>query len=380
MIFGRKEKLLTIEQSYEKKDNSFDVIRFILSLLVIYSHSYVLLGVQGNGGDIIEKLTHNQLSGGSLAVKCFFVVSGFLIMQSLVSSPSLTQYFKNRALRIFPAFFVSLSIMAFIVGPLITNLDWTDYFSYKPDGPYAFVLKNILMNINGYAWTVRDLFSNVPFPGSINGSMWTLKHEIAMYLVLPILGFFLLIRFRKLFLLATCFIVLLSFLNTKWNYNPLNLNGNIYWILSNNEYNSFIQLAPYFLVGSLLYLYKDCIILNSKFFVITLFITLLSIKSGLINYTLILVLPYAVIFTAVKFRYSKFRKYGDFSYGLYIYAFPIQQLIAYFWHDDINILTYILLNCFLTFIVSFLSWHLVEKRALKLKVGGIKLKNEKVEA
>ncbi|MNO29374.1 Acyltransferase family protein [compost metagenome] len=379
MIFSEKEKLLTIEQSYNKRNNSFDVIRFILSLLVIYSHSFVLLGVQGNGGDIIERLTHNQLSGGSLAVKCFFVVSGFLIMQSLAASPSITQYFKNRTLRIFPAFFVSLSIMAFIVGPLITNLEWRDYFSYQDGSPYSFVLKNILMNINGYAWTVRDLFSNVPFPGSINGSMWTLKHEIAMYLVLPIFGFFLLIRFRNLFLLATCSIIILSYLNIMKNYNPLNLNGNIYWVLSNNEYSSFIQLAPYFLVGSLLYLYKERIVLNSKFFAITLFIAFISLKAGVINYTLILVLPYALIFVAVKFRYSKFRKYGDFSYGLYIYAFPIQQLIVYFWRDSLNITTFILLNCISTFIVSFLSWHLIEKKALKLKVGGIRLKNEQVE-
>ncbi|KGE20489.1 acyltransferase family protein [Paenibacillus wynnii] len=376
MIFGGNERLSTIEELYDKRNNSFDVIRFIFSVLVIYSHSFILFRGPGNGGDMFELITQNQLSGGSLAVKSFFIVSGFLIMQSLVGSQSLTHYFKNRALRIFPAFFVSLFVMSFIVGPLITNLEWADYFSSKPNSPYSFVLKNILMNINGYAWTIRDLFSNVPFPSSVNGSLWTLKHEFAMYLILPILGYFFFLRFKSIFMLATGITVLLSFLNIKKNYNPLNLKGDIYWVLSSSEYNSFIQLAPYFLVGSLLYLYKKEIFLNFKFFLLTVIIAFLSVIAGVINYTLIFVLPYALIYVAVNFKFSKFRKYGDFSYGMYIYAFPIQQLVVYFWHDDLNITTYFLVNFLLTFIVSFLSWHLIEKRALNLKVGGIKLKNE----
>jgi peptidoglycan/LPS O-acetylase OafA/YrhL len=57
---------------------------------------------------------------------------------------------------------------------------------------------------------------------------------------------------------------------------------------------------------------------------------------------------------------------GDYSYGIYIYAFPVQQTIASF-YPKIPIGLYLLVCSFLTFVLAILSWHLVEKYALSLK-------------
>lgn len=182
--------LTTIKEAYNPKDNLFDLLRFVFAVMVIYSHSFVLLKGQGGSEDLLAKITNNQISAGSLAVNCFFVLSGFLIMQSLSSTPSISQYIKNRFLRIFPAFFVSLFLISFIIGPFLTVLPSSEYFKMNQGGPVDFIFKNITFNIFGYSWTVRDLFQENPYPGSANGSMWTLKHEVAMYMFLPLTAFF----------------------------------------------------------------------------------------------------------------------------------------------------------------------------------------------
>ncbi|MEK3733247.1 acyltransferase [Paenibacillus sp. FSL M8-0334] len=359
--------LTTIKEAYNPKDNLFDLLRFVFAVMVIYSHSFVLLKGQGGSEDLLAKITNNQISAGSLAVNCFFVLSGFLIMQSLSSTPSISQYIKNRFLRIFPAFFVSLFLISFIIGPFLTVLPSSEYFKMNQGGPVDFIFKNITFNIFGYSWTVRDLFQENPYPGSANGSMWTLKHEVAMYMFLPLTAFFLLIKIRRLFLLLTVILSFLSVFNLLYNYKLFNLVGDTFWILSSNEYDNFIRLTPYFLIGSLLYLYRDRVVLHYRLVIFCLMLLLVGVKVGLFNIVLIVALPYTIITLAIKIRFSVFRKYGDFSYGMYIYAFPIQQLLAYKWGESLTVFSFFLLSTFGTLIAAILSWHIIEKRALKLK-------------
>lgn len=185
---------------YSRRENAFDILRFILAVFVIYGHSYPLLLGSASTGDILARLTHFQLDIAALAVYSFFVISGFLIIQSLENSSSYTSYFIKRTLRIVPAFFISLSLIAIVIGPIVSELSFAEYFSNSDGlGPFTFIYKNLFFNIKGYSWIIHDVFANNPFQYGLNGSMWTLKHEVACYIVLVILAVFHIVKYKKCF-------------------------------------------------------------------------------------------------------------------------------------------------------------------------------------
>lgn len=356
----------TLQDFYLRKNNSFDFIRFVLTTLVIYSHSKILL--YGIEGDILASFTANQINFGQLAVFGFFVLSGFLITQSLEASNSYIDYYLKRFLRIFPAFLCSLLLIAFILGPFLSELSMRDYFfTSSNNSPYSFIFNNITFNIFSYSWTVNDLFSANSFPSSANGSMWTLKHEFAMYLILPILSYFLFLKQRKFMLVSLVITITLSFLNIKSNYMFLHLPGETFWVFGVNEYSQFIKLASYFLAGSIMYLYKDKILINKRFLLLAILFVLVGGALGKLQYVLLLTLPYIIICIGVGFKYPRFSKYGDFSYGLYIYAFPVQQTISYLFGDNLNVFSFFVSSFIITLIISILSWIYIERPALNLK-------------
>lgn len=150
--------------------------------------------------------------------------------------------------------------------------------------------------------------------------------------------------------------------------NPMvdvsNLGFNI-GVLSEAEW--FFKLLFYFMTGSLFYLYRDKIIISKKIFIFCCLIFILGIiidKTYLLMY---LVFPYIVIYLSILKPKIQISKIGDFSYGLYIYAFPIQQLLVYYFRDNINIYLYIILSIVATLIVSIFSWYFIEKPFLNLK-------------
>ncbi|WP_311080219.1 acyltransferase [Paenibacillus polymyxa] len=369
---SRKGSLLTLEKIYNRKNNSFDIVRFILAIVVIYSHSYILLLGPAHSADPIVKFTNNQISIATLAVNCFFVISGFLITQSLLSIGSFVKYLKNRILRIFPAFIFSVLLVAFVIGPLTTGLGIKGYLADENGSAYQFIFRNLTFNLFGYAWSIKDVFSAAPFPGAANGSIWTLKHEFALYLILPLCNLFLVLGIKRIMLFLSFFVSSLSVLNILFKYRFFNLLGDHYWVLSTNEYDNFIKLAPFFLFGSIFYLYKDKLIIHTRLVLLCIIVSLLALKAGLLNVFLIFTLPYIILTICVKYKTSQFRKYGDFSYGLYIYAFPIQQLMVYYFLDKLNVATFFIFSTIFTFLISFFSWHFIEKKALSFK--GFKLR------
>ncbi|WP_407306658.1 acyltransferase family protein [Desulfosporosinus sp. SB140] len=358
--------LVTFKDIYSKKDNSFNLIRFLLAMMVIYSHSFVLLGHLNYAYPAILNYVNYFPP-----VECFFIVSGFLVTQSLLESPSYGIYLLKRVLRIFPAFFVSLTVIAFIIGPIVSHTTIYNYF-WAPgqDNPWNFVFKNITLNITGYSWTIRDVFSSNPFSLGLNGSMWTIKHEFAMYLILIVFSFFYFFKYRKLLLLTTFITGMLVILNLKYSYSLVHLSGYKWWVISDNEYASFIKLLYYFLTGSSIYIFMDKIYFSWRFiFLITMVLLFLFVNSNihLLKYAFLVCLPYLILALGLKFRLPSFGKYGDFTYGLYIYAFPIQQLITYYFGSRLTIANYFILVFCITLFVSILSWKYIEGPSLHLK-------------
>lgn len=357
----------TIEQIYSYKENSFNIVRLLLAISVIYSHSYPLLIGEEGKGDLLARITNGQINFGSLAVDSFFVISGFLITQSMLNSKNYIEYFIKRCLRILPAFFIALIFSAFIIGPIVSKLSFKDYFlTINIIEPTEFVLKNLTMNVTGYSWGVLDVFSNNPFPGSVNGSMWTLKHEFACYIMVMIFSFFYIFRNRTVFLVTSILSIILAVINIKFNFKLFSLGQNA-WILSDNEYNSFIVLSCYFIIGALMYVYNDKIKINYRYLFLALILIVFSSKINNLKLFMLFALPYLLIGLCIITNIRWVTKYGDFSYGMYIYAFPIQQILVYCFRDKMNIFTYFISSSILTFMIAVISWYFIEKPALKLK-------------
>lgn len=342
---------------YDKSSNSFDDIRFIFACLVLYVHSYALLYGESGGTDPFTIITHFQLSPGTLAVYGFFVLSGFFMIQSLESNPLLWQYAKNRILRIVPAFWLSLLLSSFVLVPLIAKDALI--ISLDPGSSLYFFLKSAVFQFFGAAWTINGAFPSNPLIDNINGSIWTLKYEVFLYLMLPIVSF-LVYRKRQFILYGTTILMILA---------VAFITGNFVLFSAPNidEYSKLLILTSFFYYGVLLYLYRDVIIVSKRFIIIFGAIFVLSLFLGNLKLITLFVFPYLIIAFGSIIHTRWFSKTGDYSYGMYIYAFPVQQMLVHFFQKDLNAATLFLSSFIVTLFLSILSWHLFEKKILSMK-------------
>ena len=365
---------------YNPKNNAFDFFRFLLASLVIYSHAYPLL----YGTSVPErfaKITFGQETFGGLAVAGFFCISGFLVTQSFLHSSSYITYLIKRFLRLFPALIVSSFVTAFVLGPILSGFSLRDYiFGNYGESPFGYFVKNSTMNILGYSYTLRDLFTNNPYPLAVNGSLWTIKHEFVAYIMVMGLGFFSIFKHKKLLLAFTGLSIFLYYANHISGFMLWNLESPRWWAFHTVEYPFLIKLISFFLLGAVLYVLKDNIFFSWKFLLLAIFIFFLSIPLKVYQYVALFTLPYIIISMSIKWKFHKFGQYGDFSYGIYIYAFPIQQTVAYFFSTRIHSAAlFAMISFFPTLVLAILSWKYVEEPALKLKAKIQKITTTKKE-
>lgn len=337
--YGLHTRRISLKQEMEikKNKNNFDFLRFFAALLVIFSHSFALLfGKQ----DPYVNLT-GVMTFGTLAVIIFFVISGFLISKSWDSSENIMDYAKKRVLRIYPAIFIVIILTIFILGPLVTTLTPIEYFS----NPKTFLYLINISIIYLYE-TLPGVFFDNPYTNSVNGSLWTLPIELECYILTALFG--IIPFFKKRF---STFIIVLFFIVLDFYFREKG-----------------ISFFAYFFIGRLYYLYREKFILNKYLFIILALILLFSMSFKITYYLHFLILPYLIFYSIYRFRFlNNWGKYGDFSYGTYIYAFPVQQTLIYFFRNNLTIFSLFIFSSIITFIFAFLSWHVVEKNALKLK-------------
>src|SRR4029077_21175476 len=180
------------------RQNNFDALRLVAAISVIFSHSFLIAeGTQNN--ELLILLTGNQSILGLAGVFVFFAVSGFLVTQSFEQTANPLHFLAKRALRIFLGLFVATVVSAFVLGPLVTDLPLAAYLSRAE--PYRYVLGNTLLD-----QTVQELpgvwFADNPVGLEINGSLWTLRCEFVMYLMVLALGLLRLLTGRGALLVA----------------------------------------------------------------------------------------------------------------------------------------------------------------------------------
>lgn len=341
----------------EKSGNAFDALRMLAAMAVLYSHSFALYGLP-------EPLLLAGQSFGSLAVALFFSVSGFLICQSWERDPHFGRYAARRALRIFPGLWFVVLITALLIGAIFTTVSLADYFGSA--SPWRYIVTGSLALGSP---KLIGVFEDNPFPLSTNGSLWTLKYEIIMYVLLAVLGRLSAGSRMKL----KCGLALLVFASM-WlvfvTSGQKNVPVPFVWRLGAEIYLDRIgYLGAFFFAGACAYLYFDRIYLSRLVATIVPIGLYFVDNSVLVMVTLWAAVPYIALVFAFKAPLV-FRKVNghDYSYGIYIYAFPLQQIISqigtqYQW----SWAQVLALSTVATASAAALSWHYVEKPALRLK-------------
>ena len=364
----RSGQRITLSEGLSGRNNALGLIRLLLASAVVFSHAVPL---SGRGDDPFIRWSLNQENLGGFAVLGFFAISGYLITKSGTRNDIL-QFMWARVLRIFPAFLLILGVSVLAVGPLVwlsmgRNLD--GYWLPGPGGPLAYVTSNWTLTVG--QWGINDIFTTTtPYGertgGSVfNGSLWTLSYEWFCYLVIAVLVLFgVLSRFRVIVPILTAVLLGLqiarfagsSFAEViPWLGDPLKVN-----------------LTLIFMLGACLALYADKIILDDRLGFFCLVLATWTVFNGGFGTLGFPAFAYSLMWLAARLP-DLLKKVGasnDYSYGIYLYGFLVEQVLAHLGLYTFGYWPYVLLCLVVTVACAWLSWHLVEKRALQLKNWG----------
>lgn len=329
--------------------NGFTFIRLLAATLVLVTHTYVVLGIEG--GDLLERNGYIGLS--KIGVDSFFTVSGYLVTLSLLRNGSIFQFALNRSLRIFPGLAVAVFVSVFLVGPVV-SVD-ADYIKSPQAWSY---LRNI------FPFCLQPYLPGV-FVGQeisvVNGSLWTLPLELLCYVALAILAWAGVVQLRFITLLVVSMLYLhlhdtfmrdASFLGV----SQLFLN----------------ELGYLFFSGALLALTKNKLPLHWGLTVLLV----LFIGGGFVfdggdwhnsAFVYLLFWPYVLISAGLLLKRFYFFNGFDVSYGVYIYGFVVQQCMVFFFPALKDPVLFMLISIGLSFGAGWLSWVCVERPFLRLK-------------
>ncbi len=350
-----KSHYVTLGDLAVGRKNNFDFIRFAAAMVVLFTHSFPLSG--NNESEPLLMLSHKQATFANLAVAVFFVISGFLVSQSYERSRSVVAYSKARVLRIFPGLFFVLFLSAFLLGPLTTSLPRGDYFSNLET--YQYLKAAFLFPLK---WNLPGVFTANAYSGTVNGSLWTIPYEVLCYIFVGAWGVLGLLRGKKMSLFMFVLIYYLFFIRgTVWADGGPRLLG-----LAMAE---IINLFVFFAAGMFVYAFRDHIPLDRYVAMISVVVLILSIFLGGLKELFVIFGSYLVFYFAFhpSVNLSKFAKYGDFSYGIYLYAFPVQQMVTSYHGGRMSEINNFLISFPIVLSLAVFSWYAVERNFLRLK-------------
>jgi peptidoglycan/LPS O-acetylase OafA/YrhL len=337
------------------RDNVFDVLRLAAALAVLLSHCYPLTGrdepVAGLVGETL----------GDIGVAVFFAISGFLVARSWASQPGLRPFAAKRALRLLPALVICVWLLALVLGPIVTTLSLGDYLTTPQTWIYP-LRSSVLIT---FAGRLPGVYEHNPFANAVDGSLWTLPLEACCYVMVAVLGALALLHRRAL--LAAGVVVGLVALSPPVDIAS-HLPGGAQDTAAGGNVVIVIHLVVVFLIGSLLYAARDRVRLSWWVAAALGVLWVVSWKSEWVVVTASLFIPYAILVVAYRAPRSlnALVRPGDVSYGVYVYAFPVQQTVALAW-KGVGPLGMLLVATPVTYLLGLGSWRLIESRALALK-------------
>ncbi|WFU79118.1 acyltransferase [Bradyrhizobium sp. CIAT3101] len=329
----------------------FDVLRLLLSIWVFTIHAMFIC----DGPDAAEAFAADPVHG--LLVKpvlpMFFIVSGYLVTGSAVRTKDVSVFLLFRALRILPALFAEIALSALILGPLLTEKPIGQYFS---DPLFA---KYFLNTVGHVQFFLPGLFLQNPVAGVVNLNLWTLKPEFFCYLFIACM-----IATKAVFSKNLCSLMAL-----------LTIALITLYVLRGGQVYNFVDVPDWkiliasFILGSCAFHWNDRLVLSGSKFSLALLVAVVAAMQPFLVTLGLLALVYVVVFVGMrKFAIPQLLRDGDYSYGIYLFGFPIQQTLVYllpleYRHGSIILLA----GLPATFAFAALSWNLIEKPAASLK-------------
>ena len=336
-----------------RQPNNFNLLRLSLAAMVILSHSPELI----DGNRRREPLTaiFHTLSFGELAVDCFFLISGFLILQSWQSCPKLTSFIKKRVVRIYPAFIVASILSALLVGP--HGSVPSAYFAQF--NPLRFFIGLATLQLPA----IPPVFAGQPHP-YVNGSMWTISYEFRCYLLVAVFGMCGLLKRRRWW-------VILFFCSAVCALFPSLVN----WIAFPGLHtffgapSQFAHFLAFFTAGGCFYRLNTVNLYSNRRAGIAGLLLLACMFNENIAAPSIMTLGAYCLFWLAFAQLPKFARLDgrcDISYGVYLYGWPIQKLLIWN-HPQISPWVLFALSMTASCACGWMSWHLIEKHFLNLK-------------
>ncbi|MCI2241776.1 acyltransferase family protein [Adlercreutzia faecimuris] len=296
-----------LSASVKSRDNNLDFIRFIAALAVIFSHSFsICLGP--NSHTPLSGLTDDRLSEGGLAVGVFFFIGGLLIAKSCESHPHAGRFFQLRLLRIMPQLVFVVLVLALIAGPILTTLSLSDYFANEQT--YRYLLNGVFV----LQHDLPGVFEANPYGPVVNAPLWTLPVEFACYILC-----FLCFRWtrftRRSFAIASLPVAGLAI---------------VYFAFFDYYQLSVVRAILLFYLGVACYVYRDDIRITPLLGWLSLALFAILVAVGLDVLAMLLAFPYALLWLGygLKPRMANFARRGEYSYGIYLWGWPIQQVLV----------------------------------------------------
>ncbi|WP_271409656.1 acyltransferase family protein [Pseudomonas sp. Q1-7] len=322
--------------------NCFDIVRHFAAFLVLFSHHFALSGMK-------EPSFLGMHSFGGLAVVIFFSISGYLVTKSFVRSQNFFDYLEKRARRIFPGLIACSAVTVFVVIPFYVDLGYFDYLLEERTWR-TFLSASMLLGVR-YA----GVFSEFTFAGTINGSLWTLPIEFLCYLIVGVSLVFARSVKAPLALLVISFIGLLVVKENSISYT--------FYAISLERLLLF--LLVFSLGGVLAFTESIWTGRNSRLCLLAVSVMVLYILRGRPELVVLGNMAICVVVVVFCTGFSEKIIAGkyDFSYGIYIYAFPVQQIVINSF--SFGLYLEMLLSALGTLLLAVVSWFLVEKPMLK---------------
>lgn len=336
------------------RDNNFTLLRFSAAMTVLFAHSIAVLGLPPEREFFFNRI---GFSLGEMGLDMLFVTSGFLVTASLVGRQDLIAYLWARILRVYPGLLVMLVLTVFLLAPALTSLPRAEYYASPLTWEY---FRKCATLIGGVRYSLPGVFDNVPLKGEFNGSLWTMPVEVRMYLYLAAiwvaLAFMPAVRIKAMrFVLPISAVALLAMV-----LGPRLTGG----VVNGANIRVFM-----FLYGSSLYLWRDKVPVGPWLLAGILAALVLASFDKSVFFLVYLACLAPLVLHLVYVpggRIRAFNDWGDYSYGVYIYAFPVQQTLAFLF-PAMTLAGMMASSAVVSVSIAILSWKLIEERALSLK-------------
>jgi peptidoglycan/LPS O-acetylase OafA/YrhL len=367
----------TLESCYTGRDNGIGLIRHTLAVAVVVAHATSL----GFGWeDLGQSQFRGQTNVGTLAVFGFFVLSGLLITRSAGRTP-IGRYAWHRALRILPGLWVCLLVTAFVVAPVVAlhERGTLTGFLDGPRGSLQYVWGNWFVGVRQYG--IHDLLAGTTPWGRethssvFNGALWSLIYELTCYVLAGLVAVTGVRRWTPWLLplaaVALYARIIADQVQSRLPVGPpaVHYGSTTLPLFGAVSHQWLMYLGFAFLLGALLEIYRHRIPIHDGLGVAAVAVLAGSLLAGGLFVAGLPALAYLLVWAAVRMprRLRRVGRVNDYSYGIYIYGFVVQQALVTFGAARWGYVPFTALSLTATAGLGWLSWHLIERRALALK-------------